>query len=189
MSRSAQSEVVLAGLADLRGAARLTALDVPADPDRGEARGAGLPVERLDLAAGEADERVAVAERVVEERERVLAGERHQPQRHLRQVDGDGVAVDAVEAALRHQPAGERHLVLVGWDLGPPAVRVPGGDELVAELAAGLDEERAPEPIAGSQTLRSRISSGVNVPPSPRRRSSTGWSVVRTIGSVSERGV
>ena len=69
---------LLAGLPDLR--AQLgDPLDVPADPDRGEAWSACLPVERLDLAAGEADERVAVAERVVEERERVLAGECHEP--------------------------------------------------------------------------------------------------------------
>ena len=40
-------------------------------------------------------------------------------------------------------PAGEEDLVLVGRDLGTAAVRVPGLDQRVAELAAGLDQERA----------------------------------------------
>ena len=44
----------------------------------------------------------------------------------------------------------------------------------------------APEPIAGSHTLSSSSCAGVTSGP---RRSSTGRSVVATIGSVSERGV
>ena len=148
MSRSVQSDV--SSPASRICAAQLgDALDVPTDPDRGEARSACLPVECLDLAAGQADKRVAVAQGVVEERERVLARERHKPQRHLRQVDRDRVAVDAVKAALRHEPAGQRHLVLIGGDVRPTAVCGPGGDELLAELAARLDEERRRSPSPG----------------------------------------
>jgi hypothetical protein len=48
----------------------------------------------------------------------------------------------------------------------------------------------APEPIAGSQTLRSRICAGWGGWPSaPRSRARIGARVVRTIGSVRARGV
>jgi hypothetical protein len=59
-----------------------------------------LPVEALDLARGEADERVAVAEGVVEEGEGVVLGEGGEPEGELGEVDGEGVLVDAVEAEL-----------------------------------------------------------------------------------------
>ncbi len=129
-----------------------------------------------------------MAERVVEERERVLAGECHQPQRHLRQVDRDRVAVDAVEAALCDEPAGERDLVLIRREAPGLVVCGPGLDELIGELAARLDEERCRSPSPG------RRPSGRG---SPRGRGATvaaealehGSSVVRTIGSVSDRGV
>ncbi len=49
-----------------------------------------------------------MAQGVVDKRERVLARERHQPQRHLREVYRDRVAIDAVSepanAGLRLSP-------------------------------------------------------------------------------------
>jgi hypothetical protein len=84
-----------------------------------------------------------VAERVVDEGERVLPGQGREPQRDLGEVDGDGVAVDAVEAALGDEAAGEDDLVLVGRDRGHLAVRVPRFNQRVAEVAARLDQEGA----------------------------------------------
>ena len=117
------------------------------------------PSGSLDLVACQPDERVAVPQRVVEERERMLTRQRHEPQRQLRQIDGDRVLIHAVQAALGHQPAGEDDLVLVGRDGGHAAVDLPRLDEPSASWRHA-STRNAPEPIAGSQTLRSRICSG-----------------------------
>ena len=99
-------------------------------------------MEGLDLLPREPDQRVAVPQRVVHEGERVVLRQRHEPERDLGEVHRHRVPVHAVEAALRDQPAREDHLVLVGRDRGHLAVGVPGLDQRVAELAAGLDQER-----------------------------------------------
>ena len=78
-------------------------------------------------------------ERVVEEGERVVPRQCDEPKRHLRQVYGDGVAVDAVQAPLRDQPARMDPLVLVSRDVRHQAVRAPRLHESVAEVAACLD--------------------------------------------------
>ena len=100
-------------------------------------------MERLDLLERQADERVAVAEGVVEEGQGVVLGQGREPQGELRQVDGDLVAVDAVEAVAGDEPAGVDPLVLVGRDGRHGVVGVPGIDQDIAELAAGFDEEGA----------------------------------------------
>ena len=73
----------------------------------------------------------------------MLARERREPERHLREVDRDRIAIDAVQAALRDEPPRKRHLVLVAGDLGTVAVDVPPLHQHVAELSARFDEERA----------------------------------------------
>ena len=66
-----------------------------------------------------------------------------EPERQLGEVDRLGVAVHAVEAALRDLAAGEDDLVLVRRNLGHGVVRLPGRDQRIAELAAGFDQECA----------------------------------------------
>jgi len=102
-----------------------------------------IPVKALDLLGREPHERVAMLECVVHERERMLARECGEPERHLGKVDGHGVAVHAVQAALRDHAPGEDDLVLVGGDLRLCVVELPGLDERVGEASARLDEERA----------------------------------------------
>ena len=111
------------------------------DPDGSERRFRVVPMERLDLTAAQPDERVAGAQCVIEERERVVAGEGREPERHLREVDCDRVAIEAVEAALRDEASGEDDLVLIGGDLWAPAVDGPRVDERVTELPARLHKK------------------------------------------------
>ena len=119
------AEVGLGGVVDRladalprgRGLLQLAA-DEPAHEAVLVAAGAGVPVHRLDLVAVEADQAVAAFERVVEEGELVVAGERGEPEREPGEVHGHRVSVDAVEAALGHEPARQQLLVLVGRDGG-----------------------------------------------------------------------
>ena len=145
-------------------------------------------MERLDLARREADERVAVAQRVVEEREGVLTCQRDEPERELGQIDRHRVAVDAVQAALRDEPPGVDDLVFVGGSSGRPPCALQASTSASASCRHA-STRNAPEPIAGSQTLRSRIASGRGAAPSFAQRFEQRPSVVRTIGAVSERGV
>ena len=108
-----------------------------------ELRRVPLPVERLDLRPGEADQGVAVPQGVVQEGERMVLRQGREPQRQLGEVHGHGVAIHAVEAALGDQAAGEDHLVLVGRDLGHGVVRAPRLDQRIGELTAGFDQEGA----------------------------------------------
>ena len=57
---------------------------------------------------GDAEQRVAGAQRVVDERERPVLRERDQPERELGHLDGHRVLVDAVQAALGDEPVRER---------------------------------------------------------------------------------
>ena len=72
----------------------------------------------------------------------MVFGERRQPEGELGKVGGHRVFVDAVEALLGDEPLGEEELVFVGRNGGHAAVALPGHDEMLGELAAGLDEER-----------------------------------------------
>ncbi len=128
-------------------------------------------------------------QRVVDEGERVVPGQRDEPERELGEVHRHGVPVHAVEAALGDEPAREDHLVLVGRDRGHLAVGVPGLDQRVAELAAGLDQERAGAHRRVADLEVEDLLGPGGRPSSPRSRARIGSSVVRTIGSVSERGV
>ena len=126
-----------------RGLLQLAA-DEPAHQAVLRAAGMGVPVHRLDLVAIEADQAVAAFEGVVEEGELVVAGERGEPEREPGEVHRHRVSVDAVKAALGHQPAGQQLLVLVGRDRRAPVwVARPGAGEPLGELAAGLDQEGA----------------------------------------------
>ena len=123
-------------------------LDLVADPGRFdaglEALPAALPVERPNLLQVKAHERVAVAEGMVEEGQRLVPCQGGEPQGELRQVDGDGIPVDAVEAVACHESAGLDGLVrcvVVGRKLGRGVVVVPGFHQDVGKLAAGLDQE------------------------------------------------
>ena len=117
------------------------------DPDRLdaglEAFLAALPVEGLDLFQVEADQGVAVAQGMVEEGERLVLRQRGEPERELCQVDGDGVAIHAVEAVAGDQPPGVDGPVLVGRKVRRGVVGSPRLDQGVAELAAGFDQESA----------------------------------------------
>ena len=108
-----------------------------------------IPVEGLDLLPWEPDQRVAMPERVVHEGEGVVLGQRHEPERDLCEVHRHGIAVHAVEAALRNQSTREDHLVLVGRDRRHLPVGVPGLHQHVAELATGLDQETRQSPSLG----------------------------------------
>ena len=137
---------LLAGLADApaEGGDLLQVLAHPHDLEAGlELRRIPLPVERLDLRPGEADQGVAVPQGVVQEGERVVLGQGGEPQRQLGEVHGHGVAVHAVEATLGDQATGEDHFVLVGRDLGHRVMRAPRLDQRIGELPAGLDQEGA----------------------------------------------
>ena len=94
------------------------------------------PVEVNDLIARESDERVAVAQGVIEERERMVLRQRRQPERELCQVDGKLVTVDSVEARLRDAPPRVENDVFVGRDGRDAALDLPGAHEGVAKEAA-----------------------------------------------------
>src|SRR5581483_7277336 len=81
-------------------------------PDEGRWLGR-IPMRRGNLILREADKAVAAFERVVEEGEFVLARERREPERELRQLHRARVLVDAVEAALCHQTLRVQLVVLV----------------------------------------------------------------------------
>jgi len=98
------------------------------------------------------DQRVAAAQVVVEEGEWLSLRYRLQPQRELRQLDGQRVQVHAVDAALDHQPPGRDHVGLfvrrlraqVGEVHDGLAHAIRGGaalDQVVREEVRGLDQE------------------------------------------------
>ena len=70
-------------------------------------------------ASRQPDEAVAAFQRVIEEGEFVVARQRREPERQLGEIDGARVLVDAVEAALRDEPAGMQLLVLVRGNAWP----------------------------------------------------------------------
>ena len=100
-------------------------------------------MERFDLRPREADQRVAVAQRVIQEGERMILRQGDEPQRQLGEIHGDGVAVHTVEAPLSDLAAGVDNLVLVGGNLRHRVVRAPRLDQCVGELPARFDQEGA----------------------------------------------
>ena len=141
----------------------------------------GLPVEGLDLLLRQPDQRIAALQGMVEECEGVVLRQRGQPERELGQVDRHRVLVHAVEAALGDDAAGVEDLVLVGRDVFGTALWACQALTSSSARKRQAATRNAPEPMAGSQTLRSRICSGVGFGP---RRSRIGRKVVSTIGSV-----
>ena len=102
-----------------------------------------LPEEGGDLVFAQADEGIAAFEGMVHEGEGVVPGEGDEPEGEFGEVHRHGVLVHAVEAALRHAPAGEEDFVLVGRDDGQATVMMPRLDEFIGELAARFHEEGA----------------------------------------------
>src|SRR5262245_4324697 len=90
-----------------------------------------------------ADEAVADPQAMIEEPERLSAGERGQPERQARQLDGDGIRVGPGQTALGNQPAniGPRF----GIETGLVATSLVDEGALVGagKIAAGGDEEGA----------------------------------------------
>ena len=70
-------------------------------------------MEFLDLLARQADQGIPAAQGVIQERERMVLGQRCQPQGQLRQVHGHGILVHAVKAALGDDAAGMQDLILI----------------------------------------------------------------------------
>src|SRR5262249_7246983 len=104
-----------------------------------QARLQRIPMHRRDLVGVEADEAITAFECVIEEGELVLARERRQPERELRQLNRTRVLVDAVEAALRNEAFRMQLLVLVIGDAWPclwPAC--PSLHQPRCQLPAGL---------------------------------------------------
>ena len=119
----------------------LRELDLPVEGDvPGVRRREEAGVERAarDLIAAEADEGVAVAEGVVDERQRLIARGADEPEREAGEVDGERVPVDAVEATPGDEAAGVEERLLVRGQGGGP---LPGADEVPRDPAARLDEE------------------------------------------------
>ncbi len=112
----------------------------------------------------QADQRVAVAQGVVDKRKRMVLGQGLEPERELGQADGEGVAVDAVEAALGDEAAGVELDGLVDRDfLGGLVVVGPGLDQRLRQVTAGGHQEGAgahrrvadlePEDLLGARPL------------------------------------
>jgi hypothetical protein len=88
----------------------------------------------------EAEQGVAAAQRGREVGAGGLRRAGEEPQGASRELDGERVEVDAVEAARGDQAAGVLREV---GEVGGVAVAGPGGLKLLAELAAGLEQEGA----------------------------------------------
>ena len=109
-----------------------------------------------DQLGGGAEEAVAEHDPVVEERERPAWLERLHPQRHLAELDGHRVHVDAVDAAAddvaqrrRGRSSGEGSGSLAA-DRGEPfGDSVGGGDQEVAGAAGGVDDGEGEDRLLG----------------------------------------
>ena len=102
-----------------------------------------LPVKRVELPPREPDQRIAGTEGVVQEGEGMVLRQRDEPERQLGEVDRLGVAVHAVEAALRDLAAGEDR-------------RERGAHDRLGELAGRVVRaDRPPIPAESLRPLRS----------------------------------
>ena len=103
----------------------------------------GFPGEVFNLPAGKADEGIAAADGVVKEGEGMIFGQGGEPEGELGEVNGHGIAVHAVEAALRDDAHGEEFLGLIVRERrGVRHACRHALHEHIAKLAAGFDEER-----------------------------------------------
>jgi hypothetical protein len=80
---------------------------------------------------------------MVYESEGVVPRKSDEPEGKLRQVHRDGIAVNAVQAAVSDEPPRVKQLVRVGRDRRHTVVCMPRVDEPVGELTARLNEERS----------------------------------------------
>lgn len=102
------------------------------------------PNERLDLLEIEPYQTVAVAKRVIDERERERLAQSDEPERQLRELHRRRVLVHAVEALLRDEPAGVQVRVAVLFDHAREhALPRPRRHDLARELAARGHEKRS----------------------------------------------
>ena len=114
----------------------------------------------------------------------MVARQRREPQRQLGEIDraagscrrrrGSAARRGGGRAAPRPRPA--------EWPASSPD-GAPRPRPAASPSARQASTRKAPEPMAGSQTLRSRICSGVASGPSRSKAGSSAW---RTIGSVSD---
>ena len=90
-----------------------------------------------------ADERIAAAELVVEKAERLVPGERGQPERETCELHGDGIRVDARETATGDEPpdGGARIGIEVG--LGASSFIDERAFVRIGQKSAGRDQEGA----------------------------------------------
>jgi hypothetical protein len=120
------------------------------------ASGVRVDVEGLELSErGEAQERVAADEAVVEEAEGTLPIHRDEPHRELGHLHGQRVHVDPVKAVFGHQSTGSedhRFDFGIGGPVGTTnecptgfevAFGVPRLDDTIGQVASGGDKEGA----------------------------------------------
>src|SRR5688500_18943234 len=67
----------------------------------------------------------------------------HKPERDLGKIHGYRILIHPVKTTLRHEPARIDDLILVNGDRRSLAMSTPRFDQRVAELAAGLNQERS----------------------------------------------
>ena len=79
----------------------------------------------------------------------VILGQGDEPQRQLGKVRRHRVAVHPVEATLRHQTAGEDALGFVGRNFRHRVMGMPGGNQGVGQLPAGLHQKGTGAPSPG----------------------------------------
>ncbi|MCB1099837.1 MAG: hypothetical protein KDN22_29995 [Verrucomicrobiae bacterium] len=109
----------------------------------------------LDEGGRGAEQGVAAADVVVEERKWLAGFERLDPEGDLAQLDGHRVDVDSIQAAANHIAQGvlvvvRSRFVLAGADGGEGAGKtVGGGDEEVAGAYGGVADSKAQESLLG----------------------------------------
>jgi hypothetical protein len=89
-----------------------------------------------------ADEAVAAPKMVFEKRDRMLSGQRREPQRELRELDGHRVGVDAEQAALRDEAPQVSAIGLCDLVFAERAVDDQRAFQRAGHEAAGRGQER-----------------------------------------------
>ena len=105
---------------------------------------------------------------MIEKGEFVIAGQRRQPQRQLRQFHGARVLVHPIQAVQRHQPPRVQRLILIGRQGRRAAMRLPrfqqGGGQLLADF-----HQKRPRPHRRIAHLQAQNLLRRRVLPQPRQ--------------------
>jgi hypothetical protein len=99
------------------------------------------PVKGNDLVGGQPDEGIAAAQRVIQECEGVVAGKGGEPEGQFRQINGNRVSVDSVEATMGNEPSSVEEFIGIRryrWDA---VMRVPCVNKHIRQLTARFDQE------------------------------------------------